>query len=68
MEYKGFKIVNDGEFGYKNIIHKGSGRIPFVLSGSFTGFTEAEKAIDRYVNSKEKEKTNGSAKVSNRSK
>ena len=46
VEYKGYKIMGDGTFGMKLIKRIGSGSLPKILSGSFTGFGPAKQAID----------------------
>ena len=53
MDYKGFKIVGDGTFGYKRIKPEGQGSIPKILNGAYTKTAFAERDIDMYVNAKE---------------
>ena len=53
MEYKGFKILGDGTFGYKTIKSVGAGAVPKSLSGVYTSNPIAMKAIDAYVEVKE---------------
>ena len=53
MTYRGYKIEGDGTFGYfhvKNV--SGKGDVPLRLKGMFTKPKEAERAIDRQLNSK----------------
>lgn len=46
MEYKGYMIVGDGNFGMKLIKSIGKGAIPLDLRGAFTTAHEAQRAID----------------------
>lgn len=46
MEYKGYEIVNDNKFGYKNIKPIGKGSVPMDLRGSYTTYDFAKQAID----------------------
>lgn len=62
MEYKGYNITGDGKFGYQVIKNIGPGVIPSQLSGSFTGPNPAQRAIDVYVNAKEREEIRVKAK------
>lgn len=52
IEYKGYAIVADGTFGYKNIKSIGAGVLPKTLRGSYTGFQQAKNAIDAHVSLK----------------
>lgn len=62
MKYKDFQIVGDGTFGYKNIKTVGAGKLPNALKGMFTSYPNAKKAIDTYLNSLPKGKSNGTTK------
>ena len=53
QEYKGYKIVGDGTFGYKRV-QAIKGSIPQVLAGSYTTEKFARTDIDRYLASKGK--------------
>jgi hypothetical protein len=48
QEYKGFKIVGDGTYGYYNIQQLGSGAVPESLRGDYTAPRFAIAAIDAY--------------------
>ena len=48
MEYKNYKIVNDGVYGYKHIKPIGKGSVPVLLRGTYTTVKEAIKAIDAH--------------------
>jgi hypothetical protein len=53
MTYRGYKIEGDGTFGYFHIKPSGGkGNVPQTLRGMFTKPKEAERAIDRQLNSK----------------
>lgn len=52
VEYNGYKIVNDGTYGYKEIKPIGRGSIHLSLRGKFTTERVARQAIDNYLTSK----------------
>lgn len=52
MEYKGYKIVGDGTFGYKQIKPIGKGSVHLSLRGSYTDYKVACQAIDKIVGQK----------------
>ena len=52
IEYKGYNIVGDGTYGYKEIKTIGKGSLPLELRGSFTTSIFAQKAIDAYLQEK----------------
>lgn len=58
MEYREFKVNGDGKFGYVFITHNGSGKIPKALSGMFTSYPEAQKAINKYLSDNKRIKKN----------
>lgn len=60
MEYKGFKIVNDGTFGMWLVKAIGRGSVPKELRGSYTTAVLAQKSID--VHTETKGKSNGGTK------
>lgn len=62
MEYRGFKIVGDGTYGYKEIKPVGRGSIPTQLRGIWTTVREAQRAID--LNQDRKEVTDGEGSIS----
>lgn len=49
VEYKGYSIVGDGSYGFKNIKAVGKGSVNLELRGSFTNAKQAELAIDRFL-------------------
>lgn len=51
-EYNGYKIVNDGTYGYKEIRQIGRGAIHLSLRGKFTTERVARQAIDQHLASK----------------
>lgn len=61
MEYKGYKIEGDGTFGYSHIKPLGKGSVPVPLRGTYTTKVFAQKAIDGYLATNKKGKTNGKA-------
>lgn len=63
MEYKGYKIEGDGTFGLKMIKPLGRGTVPKALRGQYTGYKEAQEAIDSYESTKGKGRKNGEAKT-----
>lgn len=63
MDYKGYKIENDGTFGMKEIKPLGRGSVPKPLRGKYTGYKEAQEAIDSYESTKVKGQKNGEAKT-----
>jgi len=65
MEYKGYKVVGDGTFGYKHIVPLSKGSVSLELRGAYTTAVEAHKAIDSFETSK-LEKTSGNSKSTNR--
>ena len=50
-EYKGYRVEALGTFALVKIKAKGQGSIPDKLSGNYTSYAEAFKAIDIYLNS-----------------
>ena len=65
MEYNGFKIENDGTFGYREIKAIGRGSVPMELRGRYTTVPFAKAAIDQYLKENE---SNGTTKRSSTSK
>ncbi len=57
MEYRGFLIEGDGEFGYKAIKPVGRGSVPTPLRGAFTTTNFAQRTIDLFLMTK-KDKSN----------
>ena len=55
-EYKGFNIVGDGTFGYKEIKVKGKGSVAKELRGSYTNGAFAKRGIDAFLHTKEADK------------
>lgn len=53
MEYRGYQIIHDGTFGYKEIKPTGRGSVPLPLRGIWTTSRDAQKAIDAEVNKKD---------------
>lgn len=49
LEYKGYQIVGDGSFGYKQIKATGKGSVHLELRGAYTNSKQAELAIDRFL-------------------
>jgi hypothetical protein len=47
-EYRGYLIVGDGTFGYKQIKPVGKGSVHLSLRGDYTTAAFARKAIDYY--------------------
>ena len=64
MEYKGYKIVGDGVYGYSHIKPLSRGSVPAKLNGTYTTKQFAMNAIDFYISNK-KGKVNGKADISN---
>lgn len=62
-EYKGFNIVNPPNVGimYK-VTSVGSGSVPAILRGFYTSPVEAQRDVDKYLNSVEEEKARRVAK------
>lgn len=58
MTYNGYRIEALGTFAAYKIMPPSSGSIPAELSGVFTTVYEAEKAINRSLNSLKKGKRN----------
>lgn len=52
FEYKGYKIVGDGTYGYKEIKPASRGSIHLSLRGKFTTEKVARQAIDQHLDSK----------------
>ena len=50
-DYRGYLIVGDGTYGQVFIRAKGSGKIPAVMTGTYTSPAIAQQFIDRYLNS-----------------
>ncbi len=48
IEYKGYRIVSDGTFGYDEIKPMAQGQIPAPLRGMYKGQDQAKIAIDQY--------------------
>lgn len=61
MEYNGFKLVGDGTFGYTYIKPLGKGSVPLSLRDTYTTKNFAKSAIDGYLASNKKGKTNDKA-------
>jgi len=55
MEYKGYRIVGDGTYGMYVIKGIGPQAIPHLLQGSFSRTSNAQFAIDQYVQLKEEQ-------------
>ncbi len=62
-EYKGYEIYPDGTFGMKLVKNSGSGTIPKVLRGSFSNNVQAQRSIDRYLDTKVSVKEKSNAKT-----
>ncbi len=54
IEYKGYNIVGDGTFGYKQVKPIGKGSVHLALRGNYTDHKAAMRAIDRVVAEKGK--------------
>lgn len=52
QEYRGYLIVGDGTFGYKEIKPAGKGSVHLSLRGVYTTAAFAVKAIDQYEDTK----------------
>lgn len=61
-EYKGYVIVGDGTYGYKEIKPVGKGSVHLELRGSFTNADQAKIAIDRHLATKPAPKKKGVTK------
>lgn len=57
LEYKGYQIVSDGTYGYKEIKPMGKGSVHLSLRGKFTNERIAKVAIDTHLS--QKAPTNG---------
>ena len=64
MDYKGYNIAPMRTFSMFEIKAKGQGKVPAPLSGKYTDATSARQAVDQYLSSLLKGKTNGKTKVS----
>ena len=62
MEYRGYMIVSDGVFGYREIKPKGRGSVPTELRGSWVTIRDAQRAINLLVD--RKEVANGEGNIS----
>ena len=51
QEYRGYLIVGDGTYGYKEIKPAGKGSVHLSLRGAYTTAHFAIKAIDQYEDS-----------------
>jgi hypothetical protein len=51
LEYRGYLIVGDGTYGYKEIKPAGKGSVHLSLRGAYTTAVFAKKAIDMYEDS-----------------
>lgn len=51
-EYKGYNIVSDGTYGYKEIKALGRGALPLAMRGKFTSERAARQAIDYHLATK----------------
>lgn len=51
-EYKGYTVVGDKQYGYKEIKPIGKGSVPLSLRGQFTTVNFAHRAIDAYLSEK----------------
>ena len=63
MEYRGYKIVSDGTYGYKEIRQTGRGNVPTVLRGIWVTIRDAQRAIDIEVDRKEDANAEGNISV-----
>lgn len=61
FEHNGYKLESDGTFGMINVKPIGRGSVPKELSGAYTSYQYAKRAVDNYVKGKEKD---GKAKSS----
>lgn len=52
-EYKGYKIVSDKGYGFKEIKPTGKGSVHLSLRGKYTTVAVARQAIDSYLDSKQ---------------
>ncbi|BFG81839.1 hypothetical protein [Pseudomonas phage PP21] len=52
VEYKGYQIVNDGTYGFKEIKPLGKGSVHMSLRGKFTNDRIAKVAIDTFLSKK----------------
>lgn len=52
-EYKGYKIVADKSYGFKEIKASGRGSVHLSLRGKYTTLAVARQAIDTYLDSKQ---------------
>lgn len=52
VEYKGYQIVNDGTYGFKEIKPLGKGSVHLSLRGKFTNDRIAKVAIDTFLSKK----------------
>ena len=59
MDYKGYKIQNDGSYNMYTIKPNGKGSVPKELRGRYTDYGSAQKAIDAYAKVKGKGQPNG---------
>lgn len=48
-EYKGYQILSDGVYGYKEIKVVGKGSVHLSLRGKYTTEATARRAIDSHV-------------------
>lgn len=48
-DYKGYKIVGDGTYGFKQIKPEGKGSVNLELRGNYTNTKQAQIAIDRFL-------------------
>jgi hypothetical protein len=48
-DYKGYKIVGDGSYGFKEIKPEGKGSVPKELRGKFTHAKQAHICIDSFL-------------------
>ncbi len=62
MEYRGYMIVSDGTYGYREIKPKGRGSVPVHLRGIWVTVRDAQRAIDMMVD--RKEVANGEGNIS----
>lgn len=61
MEYRGYNLEMLGTFPVFQVKSRGQGPVPKALSGMYTTKTEAIKAVDMYLNSLKKGRSNGKA-------
>ena len=53
IEYKGYKVMGDKTYGFKEIKPVGKGSVHLSLRGKYTTLAAARQAIDSYLDSKQ---------------